>query len=293
MRTTGLIACSALLLGSTFAQAPAAHLEFEVSSIKPAPPIASGGGDVHIGMQLDGAQVHFSSFSLKDYIRIAYRIKEYQVTGPGWIDSERFNIDAKLPSGGSREQVPEMLQSLLADRFQLKFHHDSKEFPVYALEVQPGGTKLKDVTDAADPPDAKTPIQVTANGGSGGVGVTLPGGASWTFANDKFQARKLTMAYLADSLTRFMDRPVVDMTNLNGRYDLDIPLTAEDYRVMLIRSAISAGVELPPQAYRLLDVAGDSSLYAGLHALGLKLESRKAPLPVLVVDSILKSPTEN
>jgi len=282
-----------LVLATAFAQAPPAHLEFEVTSVKSAPPLVAGPGRVNIGMHIDGAQVHFDGFALKDYIRMAYRVKPYQVLGPDWIDSERFQIDAKLPAGATRDQVPEMLQSLLTERFQLKFHRESKDLPVYALEVAAGGSKLKDVSDPAAPIDAKAPVEVEAQGGPGGVGVSLPGGASYTFANDKFVGKKLNMLYLTDTLTRFMDRPVIDMTGLKGQYDVTIPLTEEDYRTMLIRSAVAAGVSLPPQALQLLDNASDASLYAGLNALGLKLEQRKAPLPVLVVDSISKTPTEN
>ncbi len=293
MKVIPLLIPAGLVLGAAFAQAPPARLEFEVTSVKAVPPIVAGPGRVNIGMHIDGAQVHFDGFALKDYIRMAYRVKPYQVMGPDWIDSERFQIDAKLPAGATREQVPEMLQALLADRFRLKFHNESKEFPVYALEVPPGGSKLKDVSDPTAPVDAKAPTEVQAQGGPGGVGVRLPGGASYTFANNEFVGKKLTMPVLADTLTRFMDRPVIDMTGLKGQYDLTIPLTEEDYRTMLIRSALSAGVALPPQALQLLDNASDASLYAGLHALGLKLEQRKAPLPVLAVDSISKTPTEN
>jgi uncharacterized protein (TIGR03435 family) len=293
MKVIFMLIPAGLVLGTAFAQAPPARLEFEVTSVKTAPSIVAGAGHVNIGMHIDGAQVHFDGFALKDYIRMAYRVKSYQVTGPDWIDSERYQIDAKLPAGATREQVPDMLQSLLTERFQLKFHHETKELPVYALEVAPGGAKLKDLTDPNEPVDAKAPTEVEAQGGPGGVGVSLPGGASYTFSDNKFVAKKLTMLYLTDTLTRFMDRPVVDMTDLKGKYDFTIPLTEEDYRTMLIRSAVSAGVSLPPEALRLLDNASEASLYAGLHALGLKLEQRKAPLPLLVVDSISKTPTEN
>ena len=293
MKAILMLIPAGLVLATAFAQAPPARLEFEVTSVKAVPPLVAGPGHVNIGMHIDGAQVHFDGFALKDYIRMAYRVKPYQVTGPDWIDSERFQIDAKLPAGATREQVPDMLQTLLTERFQLKFHRESKELPVYALEVAPGGLKMKDVSDPNQAVDAKAPTEVEAQGGPGGVGVSLPGGASYTFADSKFVGKKLSMVYLTDTLTRFMDRPVIDMTALTGQYDFTIPLTEEDYRTMLIRSAVSAGVSLPPQALQLLDNASDASLYAGLHALGLKLEQRKAPLPLLVVDSISKAPAEN
>ena len=101
------------------------------------------------------------------------------------------------------------------------------------------------------------------------------------------------MAALADSLARFVERPVVDMTGLKGTYDLTLEFTPEEYRVLLIRSALAAGVTLPPEAMRLLEGASDESLFKGLQAMGLKLESRKAPLEVLVIDSISKTPVAN
>ena len=118
------------------AQTPPARPEFEVASIKPSAsgPAVGGGQQVHVGVQIDGAQVHCSYLSLKDYIRIAYQVKDFQITGPDWMASERFDIHAKLPAGG-RDQLRPMLQNLLEDRFQIKMHRASKEFPVYAIVV--------------------------------------------------------------------------------------------------------------------------------------------------------------
>ncbi|HWC95470.1 MAG TPA: TIGR03435 family protein [Candidatus Sulfopaludibacter sp.] len=292
MKVIRMFMPAALVLATALAQTPAQRLEFEVVSVKAAPPITAGAPQVNIGLHIDGAQVHLISLSLSDYIRMAYKVKNYQVIGPEWIESERFTVDAKLPAGGAKEQVPEMLKSLLTDRFQLKFHNDTKEFPVYGLETIPGG-KLKDLTDASEAQDDKAPTEVNAAGGPSGVAVSLPGGASYSFGDNKFIGKKLTMAYLADTLSRFMDRPVVDMTNLKGKYDINVPLSEDDYRGMLIRSAISAGVALPPEALRYLATISDSTLHSGLRANGLKLETRKAPLQVIVVDSVLKTPTDN
>jgi uncharacterized protein (TIGR03435 family) len=279
-----------LFLGSAFAQAPAPRQEFEVISVKPTI-LVPGANSIKLGFHIDGAQVHLSYSSIGDVIRMAYKLKNYQIIGSD-LESQRYDVDAKLPAGSSKEQVPDMLQSLLADRFHLKFHNETRELPVYALGVAPGA-KLKDLADNSEEVDAKAPVEVTAFGGPGGVGANLPGGGSYAFGDNKFSGKKLTMVYLADILSRFMDRPVVDMTGLKGKYDVTVQLTDDDYRAMLIRAAVAAGVSLPPEAMRLLQGATDSSLYAGLHANGLKLEARKAPLPVLVVDSVLKTPTGN
>ena len=90
-----------------------------------------------------------------------------------------------------------------------------------------------------------------------------------------------------------MDRPVVDMTDLKGSYDVALDVTEEDHRVMLIRAGVAAGVTLPPQALRLLDGASTPSLLDAIQKLGLKLEARKAPLDVIVIDDARKTPTDN
>jgi uncharacterized protein (TIGR03435 family) len=101
------------------------------------------------------------------------------------------------------------------------------------------------------------------------------------------------MAQLAELLTRFMDRPVVDSTGLNGQYDFSLGLTPEDRTALLIRSAINAGVTLPPQALRALDFGSNASLTGSMEKLGLTFQSSKAPLDVIVIDSVQKTPTEN
>src|SRR5215467_1925561 len=115
-------AVTAVLLAQTAPPRP----EFEVASVKPAVQ-APAGTQVHVGVQIDGAQVHCTYLSLKDYIRIAYQVKDFQITGPDWMASERFDIHAKLPEGG-RDQLREMLKTLLEQRFQMKMHRATKEF---------------------------------------------------------------------------------------------------------------------------------------------------------------------
>jgi uncharacterized protein (TIGR03435 family) len=282
-------AASAVLL----AQTPPPRPEFEVASIKPTATTPLG-AQVHVGIQIDGAQAHCTYLSVKDYIRIAYDVKDYQITGPDWMASERFDIHAKLPEGG-RGQFREMLQNLLTDRFQIKMHRGSKEFSVYGVVVGKGGLKLKE--SPLDPETAGDGgvggVNVSAEGGRAGTTVKFGRGAYFSLADNKFEARKLTMALLADSIGRFVERPVVDMTDLPGTYDLTLEFTPEEYRTLLIRMAVSAGVNLPPEVMRLLEGGSDESLFKGLQAMGLKLESRKAPLEVLVIDSVNKTPIAN
>ncbi|HEY2014518.1 MAG TPA: TIGR03435 family protein [Bryobacteraceae bacterium] len=276
-----------------FSQAPAERPEFEVASIRPSGPTPPQ--QLGIGLHIDGAQVTCTYLSLKDYIGMAYRLKLYQISGPDWIGTERFDIAAKLPAGAPREQVPAMLQALLEDRFKIKLHRETKEFPVYALIVGKGGPKMKETPpDAgADSTAAPGAVNVSASGGRGGVSINLGAGSSFTFANNKLEGRKLTMPRFADTLARFMDRPVVDMTQLPGVYDFTLDITPEDFMAMQIRAAITAGVVLPPQALAMLEGVSGDSFFAAVQTLGLKLDSRKAPLEVVVIDKAEKAPTEN
>jgi uncharacterized protein (TIGR03435 family) len=272
--------------------------QFEVASIRPSAPMT--GDHIDVGVHVDGSQIRVVSLNLKDYISTAYKLKIYQIQGPDFMGGERFDITAKLPAGAKESDVPDMLKALLADRFQMKAHLDTKDFPVYGLVVAKGGLKMKESppdpdTDAGDPGERpKAPAtNVSGSGGRGGVHIEYGHGSFFTMADNKFIARKLPMASFAELLGRFEDRPVVDMTGLKGSYDFDLEFTPEDYMAMLIRSAIAAGVTLPPEALRALSGSSGDSLLNALERLGLKLETRKAPLEILVIDHIEKAPTAN
>jgi uncharacterized protein (TIGR03435 family) len=283
-----------LASGVVFGQA-SPRLEFEVASIKASAPPGTGANRVLGGMHVDGAQVSWTFLSLNDYIDSAYRIRNYQISGPDWMASARFDVNAKLPDGATRKDIPEMLQRLLEERFQMKLHRESKELPVYGLVVGKGGLKMRE--------SAPDPAAETQNGGGGasvaavsrpgGVTVNYGNGAYFTFADNKFEGHKLPASAMADVMARFTDRPVVDMTNLKGNYDFSLELSPEDFRAMGIRAAIAAGVTLPPQALQMAEAASGDSLINALEKLGLKLESRKAPVDVLVIDHCEKAPTEN
>jgi uncharacterized protein (TIGR03435 family) len=294
-----------LVLGfctACFAQTAPALPQFEVASVRPSGPTAPEA--MKLGVHIDGARMSCNYFSLTDLIRFAYQVKQYQVTGPDWLASDRFDIAATLPAGSKQDQTRDMMKALLLDRFQLKVHTEKKDFPVYALTVAKSGLKMKesapDVDDATgtDPKDApkapaRAPVNVSASGGRGGVNINYGNGSYFTFGDNKLVVRKLTTAQFCEMLARFEDRPVVDMTGLTAKYDLDLQFTEDDYRAMLIRSAVSAGVSLPPEALRMMEGASGDSLLAALEKIGLKLETRKAPLDVLVVDHMSRTPTEN
>ena len=92
-------------------------------------------------MSSDPARLHYTNVSLSDVIGQAYRVQHHQISGPAWLDTERFDIVAKIPAGVSRDQLPQMFQALLADRFKLKLHSERKELSVYALVVGTNGPK--------------------------------------------------------------------------------------------------------------------------------------------------------
>jgi uncharacterized protein (TIGR03435 family) len=290
MKRTFLMA--ALCTASASAQT-APRPEFEVASIRPSTQNIQDG--VTAGVHIDGAQFRASLLTLKDYIGAAYRLKVYQISGPDWLAGDRFDVAATLPPDTPQSQITDMLQSLLDQRFQLKTHREKREFPVYVLEVAKGGLKMQETPPDPEAArvDPKAPVNFTGGGSAQGVSGTLGRGVSYTFANNKFEAKRFSMAQLAGTLERFLDRPVVDMTGLSGGYDFALDVTPEDSRTMMIRAGVNAGVVLPPEAMKLLDGGSPISLFDAVQKLGLRLDARKAPLDLLVIDDARKTPTEN
>jgi len=177
----------------------------------------------------------------------------------------------------------------------VKLHREKKDFPIYALEIAKAGLKIQGNAPDADAPklDRNAPVNTNVSGSAQGVSIDFGRGSSYTFANNRFEAKKLTMPYVARALELYTDRPIVDMTNLTGTYDFALEITQEDYRVMLVRAAVTSGLTLPPEAVKLLDGATVPSLFEAVQKVGLKLDARKAPLEMIVVDDGRKSPTEN
>ncbi len=281
-----------LIIAAWFPQA--SRPAFEVASIRPS--VNAPRQAVAAAGRTDGAQFRIAGLTIRDYISMGYAVKLYQISGPDWIKTDRFDIAATLPDGSQPNQVPIMMQRLLEDRFELKTHRETKDFPVYALRVAPTGLKMTAVPGdpGEDQSDPKLPQTFTRQGGGQGIAVDLGKGSSFNFADNKIEAKKITMAWLAGMLERFVDRPVVDQTGVNGSYDLAFDLSPEDYRAMLIRAAVAAGLVMSPDALRVVDnSAAPTSLFEGLAKFGLKLEGSRAPLDTLVVDSVRKTPTEN
>lgn len=283
---------SALVLGlfcavSVFAQT---KLEFEVASVRSVGPPDAG---VAVGLRLDGSQAHIVSYPMRDLMAMAFRVRPAQISGPDWMTSERFDVSGKLPAGATADQIPDMLQNLLAERFGLKFHREPKDQPVYTLTLDKTPLKLQ---KSAVEPGAAVPAGVRSISGTGnadGVSVDLGNGSYYSFKNNKFDIKKVNMDTLARLFERYLDRPLINMTGLDGVYDLSVTVTEEDYYTLLIRAGINSGVAVPPQAMQLLERGSISSLIDGLQQLGLKLEPRKAPLDMVVVDQISKTASDN
>src|SRR5215471_1883303 len=195
-----------IVLGVTalFGQNPA-RPSFEVASIRPSAPGPPPQG-VAAGARIDGAQFRTTYLTLKDYIGVAYRLKLSQISGPDWIGTDRFDVAATLPEGTLPAQVSSMLQTLLEERFQLKFHRDKKEFPIYALEIEKSGLKMTETPPApeSEKADPRAPQEFTGAGSSQGVVINLGPGSSISFSNNKLEAKRLTMASLAGTLERFL-----------------------------------------------------------------------------------------
>lgn len=288
------ILCTVLLLlwcGVAFGQQASASPSFEVASIKPSAPQPMG--MMRVMMNTDAGMIRYTNVSLKDVIRAAYRVKDFQIDGPDWLGGTRFDIVAKFPSGATRDQVPEMLQSLLADRFKLTLHRNTKEHGIYALLVGKNGPKLKpaDVQKPGDPPPPAGP---GPNAGAAPGAGSGPGGAMMMMdpSGMHLKMNAATLAGLTDALSRFTERPVVDMTDIKGQYEFDLVFVPETMRGMPRGGSMPppgaehpAGAEAPQEQ--------GASVFEAVQSYGLKLEPRKAPLEILTIDHIEKTPTEN
>jgi uncharacterized protein (TIGR03435 family) len=305
----GFSACLLLVAGIAFAQTPAAPLTFDVASVKLATPDPAKimAGQQHIGLKVEGNRVEIGISSLAELIGMAYKIKYYQIQGPEWLGptGQRFDIIAKMPEGANKDQVPEMLQALLADRFKMAIHRTNKESQVYALLIGKNGLKMKEsapdapVAAAADPdaPKPDTNMKITASPDKATITNSPMGTVKQSMVDGvlHMEASKMPMTLLIEQLSRFMDHPVVDMTGLKGTYQVVLDISPED-----IRNAMrSAGVAMPAGAGGAAGGAADtaaepgSSVMASLQQLGLRLEARKTPLEMIVIDHLEKLPTEN
>ncbi len=240
-----LLPFSAIALALS-AQTPA----FEVASIKPN---RSEGGPSSI--RGSTGRITMENVSLKKVTLWAYGIpddREYALAGPDWLTTEHFDLQAKFPADTPPEQVRPMTQALLAERFKLALHKETRQLPIYVLVVAKNGPKIHAVENG----------QPRTSGRAG-----------------RFEATKIPMQHFADLLARFMHQQVVDETGLAGVFDFTLEWSPDE---MKAEAMLPTGGTAAPSIFTALQ-----------EQLGLKLEGRKGPVEVLVVDHIEKAPTEN
>ncbi len=233
-------------------------LTFEVASVKPSKPGATGGGI----RPLPGGQTYIATNApVKLMIKLMYHVTDRQISGgPAWINTDLYDVEAKAERPASLDQLHQMFQNLLVDRFQLKFHRETKEMPCYALVLDKSGSKLK-LNESPEPFDF--PIK--------------PGGRG------KIVGQRVSMSYFTWFLSGLpmVDRPVVDKTGLSGNYDFTLELLSE-------AAKLPGGDDREPAA----NPEGPSLFTALREQLGLKLEPQKGPVEIMVIDHAEK-PTAN
>jgi uncharacterized protein (TIGR03435 family) len=307
MKIAALFIVAAVLMQSfALAQTPA-KLEFEVASVKPAPPMGNGpimiGGRGGPGSQ-DPSQMVFNNATVKMLLINAYNVKQYQVTGPSWIDTERYNIIAKVPEGTSKADGQVMLQNLLADRFKIVIHRETKDFPLYELNVAKGGSKLKVSTgDPNAPPPALPPLGAARGGpppmGKDGMPELPKGGRGMMMFMMPGRARVAgnvqPLSALVDMLGNQLGMPVVDKTGLTGVFDFAVDFAPDSFRGLSGPAGLPPPPPPPPGADKPVDAPSDLPplLTAIQEQLGLRLDKTKGPLELIVVDKGDKVPTEN
>jgi uncharacterized protein (TIGR03435 family) len=243
-----------LLLLSIVALAASAQTPtFEVASVRPNHS-SEGMSSIH----LSKGRVSMENVSMKKVILNAYGIpddRESAIEGPSWLTTERFDIDAIFPGDTPMPQVRQMMQTLLAERFKLVLHRETRRLPMFSLAIAKSGLKIYPAEDGQGQ---------TSNG---------PG---------RLEATKITMQRLADLLAHSVGLPVTDSTGVKGVFDFTLEWSADEVpKIATMDGKEAAGV------------TGPSIFTALQEQLGLKLMSEKGPGEILVIDHIEKAPTEN
>jgi len=277
---------------------------FEVATVKPADP-PEPGKRMLIGLSggpgsADPGQIH-GSVTLSMLLMTAYDVKSYQITGPSWLNMERYEVIAKVPAGATKDQVRVMWQNLLADRFGLTLHHQSKVFQVEQMEIAKAG-RLKETTLEPNTPEAQPPAgpfvppKIDKNGvpelAAPGLVMMMTVGPTGPSAHMIGKAQ--TTAQLAAAVANELDRPVVDKTGLTGKYDFALDFTPDRLRMALPPGGpMPGGPEPGASAANPADPSGLTIVGALQQQLGLRLVATKGPLDILVIDHADKVPTAN
>jgi uncharacterized protein (TIGR03435 family) len=262
---------------------------FEVASIKPSPPRDGpdqGGFTSRFGPgSADPIRFSASNVTIPELMLHAYNVKRYQIVAPGWMDSARFDVEAKIAPGATRANFRLMLQNLLAERFGMVTHRESKETQAFRLVQATGGHKLKEYVEEPAAANAKQggrgaerrlrPGMVMVGNVSGGDSLTV-------------ESHGMPMDQIAGMLANYIARPVMNETGLTGKYNVKVHFDPEGLEGAVgerRRMAVAGGARHSEGAPMLFKAVQEQ--------LGLKLEQRKGAMDVIVVDRAEKSPTAN
>ena len=298
-------------LGSfAYAQKPE-KLSFDVASIKPAAP--PEGGRILITPRRGGpgtadpGRITWNNVSLFDLILNAYDVKRYQLSGPDWISAERYDVAVTVREGATNDQVRVMWQNLLADRWGVVVHRDSKVFQLDELVVGKGGAKLKETDlDPSATPAPGEPLPLPPPGPpkldkSGVPQLASPALVMMMMMGPNGPSARMvgkaqTMEQLANGVANQLNHPVVDKTGLTGKYDFTLEFAPDPSIFKGIAGMMMPPPGAPPpgaEAHAPDDPSGLNLAGALQQQLGLRLQSAKGPLDVIVVDKANKTPTEN
>jgi bla regulator protein blaR1 len=264
--------------------APQPPLAFETASVKPN---KSGAEERNIRMDPRGGSLTVVNLQLRALITLAYEIQNFQLEGgPDWIASDRFDIlanpEREVPATGAQDPLRMMLRTLLADRFKLVMHKETKELPIFELVLAREDGKLGPrLRPAAVDCEARAAAVRAGTPPPSSSGPPGPGSCGTTMNPVSLRGGGATMARLASMLEGPAQRLVIDRTGLTGNWDLEVNYTPD-------RSQLPPGVELPSS----IDPNGPSLFTALEEQLGLKLRPARGPVEVLVIDSV-QQPTPN
>jgi uncharacterized protein (TIGR03435 family) len=257
-----------------------ARPEFEVASIKPAAPDARG-SYIRPG---PGGGVSITNMSLKDLIVMAWRVQPFQISGgPAWLDSIHYDIVAKPEARPKQNEIPEMLQALLEDRFQLKLNRETKELPIFALVMARKDNRLgpgfseSTAGDCIQPDPSSRPAPPQP-------GVPPPRYCGQMMMGlNRLTAVGVPVANLTPMLSRLLGRTVIDKTGLTENFNINVQWTPDETQAL----QLPPGAPAPPS-----DTTAPSLFTAFQEQLGLKLESQKGPVDILIIERAEK-PSEN
>lgn len=265
-----LIMGAAILISAwlpCLAQAPAGAPAFEVASVKVSQLNGMGGeGGRKANLTAEPGSLNIRNLTFRSCVSWAYHLKDYQVTGPGWIENERYDIVAKAGTPAKEDDLRKMLQTLLAERFKLACHRETRELPVYILSVDKGGLKMKPSEGPGE--SSFQPVK-----GPNRLAVTVS---------------HTSVSQFADLLASgpLQGQPVLDETALDGSYDFSIDLGRY---LDLSQGHEGDGVKSPMDR----STVENAVILALREQLGLRVESKKRPIDMIVVDHAEKVPTEN